>query len=272
MNDIINTPKRHKPSIQTKITRYLSYDEIPDWMKDNDLIREYYRPQMSFIFALSSLFKWHNETINIWTHLLGLIGFSIATIIYNMSWPGFIFQISLLYTLLASVSAHLFYVVNKDFCKILWRIDHMGIAICSTGAFFPICFYIFNKYLAIIYIIITCFIAQIIIICSLFDKFHSADFRAYRTIIQLSFPIWSIVPLSHAFYISEEYTKNILLFIVFAILIEISGAIIFVSRIYEKYLNNKVNLIGSSHNIMHIIVLIGHSVFFYSVYILYKST
>jgi adiponectin receptor len=278
MTNLELVPRRPKPSTVKVLQRkywnawqYLSYAEIPDWMQDNDLIKEYYRPQLSFGLALLTLFELHNETVNVWSHLLGLCAFTFLTIWFKMSWQGLIFQLALIYTLAASVSAHLLYIVNKDFCRILWKLDHVGIAISCTAAFFPICFYIFDRILAIIYVSITCFIAVFVISCSLFDQFHTMAFRPYRVAIQLMFPTWSIAPMVHAFYMSanNEIQLRNLVIVVAAIAVEILGASIFLYRITEKYY--QVNLIGSSHNIMHCVVLIGHGMFFYAVYNLYKN-
>ena len=46
---------------------------LPHWLKDNDYIIKGYRPPLPSIRAcFASIFRWHNETINIWTHGLGL--------------------------------------------------------------------------------------------------------------------------------------------------------------------------------------------------------
>lgn len=64
--------------------RLLEYHALPDYLKDNEYILSYYRADLSFVQALSSLFKMHNETLNIWTHLLGFLfflGLTIFTVI-----------------------------------------------------------------------------------------------------------------------------------------------------------------------------------------------
>ena len=45
----------------------VSYDELPEYMKENEYIRNYYRSEWPLSNAFLSLFSWHNETINIWT-------------------------------------------------------------------------------------------------------------------------------------------------------------------------------------------------------------
>ncbi|XP_017250225.1 heptahelical transmembrane protein 1 isoform X2 [Daucus carota subsp. sativus] len=53
----------------------VSFDELPEYMKDNEFIRDYYRADWSLKQALFSIFRWHNETLNVWTHLIGFVLF-----------------------------------------------------------------------------------------------------------------------------------------------------------------------------------------------------
>ncbi|XP_020237191.1 heptahelical transmembrane protein 1 [Cajanus cajan] len=61
-----NRPKRYP---------LLSFWELPEYMKDNEYILRYYRANWPFKHALFSLFRWHNETLNVWTHLIGFLLF-----------------------------------------------------------------------------------------------------------------------------------------------------------------------------------------------------
>lgn len=61
----------------------VSYDEAPDFQKDNEYIKGGYLINCNTPIRLTkSLFMLHNETINIWTHLLGVI-LVIIFIIYT---------------------------------------------------------------------------------------------------------------------------------------------------------------------------------------------
>lgn len=46
---------------------FLSFNELPDYMKDNEYILDYYRANWPLKEALFSIFRWHNETLNVWT-------------------------------------------------------------------------------------------------------------------------------------------------------------------------------------------------------------
>ena len=60
-----------------------TYNDLPDYYKDNEYIKKGYLLYCDSIFkALKSLFCLHNESINIWSHLLGAI-FFICLILYT---------------------------------------------------------------------------------------------------------------------------------------------------------------------------------------------
>lgn len=45
----------------------ISYEELPEYMKDNEFILNYYRANWPLKQAFFSIFTWHNETLNVWT-------------------------------------------------------------------------------------------------------------------------------------------------------------------------------------------------------------
>jgi adiponectin receptor len=47
----------------------VSYHELPEYMKENEFILNYYRSEWPVLNAVLSLFSWHNETINVWTYV-----------------------------------------------------------------------------------------------------------------------------------------------------------------------------------------------------------
>jgi hypothetical protein len=50
-------------------------EDIPDWLKDNPYILRGYRAHLDWRQCLRSMFKIHNETLNVWTHVLGALFF-----------------------------------------------------------------------------------------------------------------------------------------------------------------------------------------------------
>lgn len=59
----------------------LPWENLPKWMQSDPYIRRGYRRQYnSFSACLQSLFYLHNETVNIWSHLLPTLGYFLTLI------------------------------------------------------------------------------------------------------------------------------------------------------------------------------------------------
>lgn len=45
----------------------VKFQDLPQYMKDNEYILDYYRCEWPLKDVIFSVFAWHNETLNIWT-------------------------------------------------------------------------------------------------------------------------------------------------------------------------------------------------------------
>ena len=64
-----------------------TFNDVPDYYKDNEYIKRGYLLYCDSIFkALKSLFRLHNESVNIWSHILG------AIIFFGLIWYTAIFM------------------------------------------------------------------------------------------------------------------------------------------------------------------------------------
>jgi len=51
-------------------------EQYPEALQDNEFLETGYRCEfVGWFGAFRTLFMWHNETVNIWTHLLGAVAF-----------------------------------------------------------------------------------------------------------------------------------------------------------------------------------------------------
>ncbi|XP_024384167.1 heptahelical transmembrane protein 4 isoform X3 [Physcomitrium patens] len=61
----------------------VEYHVLPEYLRDNEFILRHYRSDWPMRETLLSIFTIHNETLNIWTHLIGFLLF-LALTIYTM--------------------------------------------------------------------------------------------------------------------------------------------------------------------------------------------
>ncbi|KAH7567540.1 hypothetical protein ACOSP7_010506 [Xanthoceras sorbifolium] len=64
------------------------YHSLPGYMKDNEYILGYYRSEWPLKRIFLSIFTIHNETLNVWTHLIGFFLFLFLTIYTATKVPG----------------------------------------------------------------------------------------------------------------------------------------------------------------------------------------
>lgn len=65
----------------------VEYHSLPAYLKDNEYILAHYRSEWPIKHIIMSIFTIHNETLNVWTHLIGFFLFLTLTIYTAMEVP-----------------------------------------------------------------------------------------------------------------------------------------------------------------------------------------
>lgn len=78
----------HVQKGRSKRCELMSYWELPEYMKDNEFILNYYRADWPVLEALFSVFRWHNETLNVWTYVMIDSSFLIYIYIFRFCYMG----------------------------------------------------------------------------------------------------------------------------------------------------------------------------------------
>ena len=165
------------------------------WLRDNDYILRGYRTPLTFwesikrfvlfVRVIHSLFHSHNETMNVWTHLLGTILFvfllyltyaipvdkfttveSVEGKVVGIDamvkgeiqsirnggdgsvprWPVTVFTLCAIRCLLGSTIFHNFLSTTRKTRAILQTLDYYGICILISGSYVPVIYYSFYNY------------------------------------------------------------------------------------------------------------------------------
>jgi hypothetical protein len=69
----------------TDVLKLLHWDDLPPWQRNNVyVLTGHRRACTSHIASLRSIFRLHNETVNIWAHILGTLAFGFAGLTFWM--------------------------------------------------------------------------------------------------------------------------------------------------------------------------------------------
>ena len=73
---VVDETTKLKDQSKQAIQSLLTFEDLPEWMQGDPYIRGGYRKQLnSLTECFESLFYLHNESVNIWSHLLGGVFF-----------------------------------------------------------------------------------------------------------------------------------------------------------------------------------------------------
>jgi len=251
----------------------LKFQEVPKWMQDNDFIRSGYRaPTFSYRKCFQSLLYFHNETINIYSHLFGVVLFLCFTIFtlvhfyqtFQLAWWDYLVLLAFLGTaitcLFLSTTFHLFNCHSHKVCLRWNKCDYIGIVLLIVGSFFPFiyhAFYCHQLWKSVYLLKITGFGVVTAILCSS-DRFQTLEYRAIRTCLFLAMGLSGILPLFHAISLHGWHFSwhafsldNLLLMGTLYII----GAMIYGWRIPERWFPGKFDYWFHSHQIFHMFVL-----------------
>ena len=179
------------------------------------------------------------------------------------TWPLFIFLISAIFCLFFSTTLHLVGNISVNFHRILSRLDYGGICLLITGSCYPPYYYFLYcepKYRTFYLTFMTTLGLTTFGLC-LTDGFNLPEKRILRGSSFLTFGICSGIPIIHFFTVGENlkgYNNDIrLLYWYLGGITYVIGAILYLIRFPEKYFPGKFDIFGSSHQLLHIAVLIA---------------
>uniref|UniRef100_A0A0N5C876 Adiponectin receptor protein n=1 Tax=Strongyloides papillosus TaxID=174720 RepID=A0A0N5C876_STREA len=261
--------------------KLINFEHLPEWLKDNQFILSGYRaPADSLKYVFFSLIQYHNETINIWTHLVGCVMFISACIWmvsrpYNLvptdvKWIFLPFFVGAILCMICSASFHLFFFKSEKFGTIFAKLDYSGIALLIIGSFIPWIYFTFQCHmkLVIIYITMITVMGMLAIIVSLFNKFAQPKYRPLRAGVFLTMGLSAIFPGIHLFLVESWEViveKELLKWNIIMGSLYVIGALQYALRIPERFFMGKFDYLFHSHQFFHIFVVIAAFLHFHGI-------
>ncbi|GAA5913536.1 hypothetical protein JCM8208_000704 [Rhodotorula glutinis] len=217
----------------------LHFDQLEPWQRDNPCIRTGYRPlSRSVQGALRTVAAWHNESVNIWTHLGGA-AVAVGTATYllldlspadslayarkgwlapfagipypfpnaaqpSVTWADAVgFASFLLSATLCLGFSGLFHTMlcHSEEVAVRWnRLDYLGIAILISGTFVPAVHYGFfcDAHLRDRYIALIYTIAIATAAAVVSPHARTPEYRRFRTFLFIAMGLSAVFPVGHA--------------------------------------------------------------------------
>ncbi|KAF1348779.1 hemolysin-III related-domain-containing protein [Delphinella strobiligena] len=270
--------KTNIQQVETNVQNALTvlWNEIPSWQQDNRYITSGYRPPTnSYTKSAASLGYLHNETVNIYTHLMGALA-SVAGCLwfYHLLRPRYdyasaedvvmfcCFFAGAASCLGMSATYHTISNHSQSVNRIGNQLDYVGIVCLIWGSFIPSIFYGFytDPNLRWTYWFMITLIAAGCVTLSVNPKFRTSEWRPFRAAMFVAMGLSAVIPIIHGVFlygVTQLQVQMGLSWVVSQGVLYILGAAIYAARIPEKLRPGAFDIWGSSHQIFHVLVLMA---------------
>lgn len=256
------------------VKKLLHWDDLPHWQRDNRHILTGYRPaSSSFLLSFQSLAYIHNETVNIYSHLLpSMLAVPAALQLYRelalryetACRPDLVafgcFFAGAAFCLGMSATYHTIVNHSPTVARIGNTLDYVGIVGLIVGSFVPSVYYGFYCIPALqrLYWTMICGIGFLCCCVSVIPQFRTPRWRPFRAAMFVGMGLSAVFPVIHGLqmYGVEQMTRLIgLRWLLLQGFLYILGAGIYAARVPERLRPGKFDIVGSSHQIFHVLVV-----------------
>ena len=251
--------------------------DAPEHLRHNEFIHHGYRKNFNtYKDCIKSLFLLTNESVNIWSHLLGSILFIFLTFSINDFVRGVpetsaidhvvvtVFCLSFLTCLVFSTAYHIFNCQSKEQADCCFRLDLAGIGVSLCGIYLPSYYYAFIciPFWRMFYSGAT---LVLIIINILFQvlprRLYSNKADKRRIYVFIFMVLFGIIPACHWIYLhggfGNAFVQNFVPKIFLMYFTTGLAFFFYASKIPEKYYPGVFDYFGSSHQLWHVFILLA---------------
>ncbi|KAL8651513.1 MAG: hypothetical protein Q9226_004680 [Calogaya cf. arnoldii] len=251
----------------------IRYEDLPHPWRVNPHITKGYRFSESKVDCVHSIFTFSNETVNIWSHAIGLI------IVLAIAFHFYPSSINFAHSSKTDIffAATFFFAACKCLvCSCMWHtmssiaeqnlmerfacVDYTGISLLIAASIMT------TEYTAFYcepvsqwtYLSLTALLGVAGVILPWHPTFNRADMNWFRVLFYISLAATGFAPVfqlcltrdtTWAWYFYTPIAKSVMVYLV--------GAVIYASQVPERWLRGWFDYAGSSHNIWHLAVLGG---------------
>ncbi|KAJ8765759.1 hypothetical protein K2173_014881 [Erythroxylum novogranatense] len=176
-------------------------------------------------------------------------------------WPFFAFLGGAMFCLLASSICHLLSCHSERMSYIMLRLDYAGIAALISTSFYPPVYYSFmcDPFFCNLYLGFITILGVGTILVSLLPMFQTPEFRPIRACLFSGMGLSGLVPILHKLILfwSLPEALHTTGYEVLMGLLYGTGALVYATRIPERWMPGKFDIAGHSHQLFHILVVAG---------------
>eukprot|EP00055_Hartaetosiga_balthica_P005563 m.16513 g.16513 ORF g.16513 m.16513 type:complete len:562 (+) comp4630_c0_seq1:126-1811(+) len=255
---------------------------IPKWMSDNEFILSGYRPELlSFTRCVHSLSYVHNETGNIYTHLLGgiifilyayyVIRYQIQTALEDKVLFG-VFWTAAVACLISSAIFHTFYCHSYDWHVNFAKLDYFGIVALISGSTLAVLYFTFycDPPLMYLYMGFTSVCGVLAAYGTASKGFEGPGKKHIRVFFFVALATTAVFPMLHFHFMYG--TEHFLAVVDEVFLLYISaplyliGSFVFAMKLPERFFPGKLDIWFHSHQLWHIFVIAAAYAHYVGVY------
>jgi adiponectin receptor len=274
-----DSPKRGVESIRpTDTTLHLyEYQDAPAWARGNPFILRGYRAKYTMSMCLRSIFTIHNETGNVWTHLLGMLFFLACSVMFfsQVMKPMLVHYVVLIPFSFACVACmglsaayHLF---SCHYCERvhdkMMQWDYFGITCLIVGSFLPPCYYAFQcePMLRLLYLSMIGVLGSVGLVGPFFGFWAQERYYWLRLVVYCSVAGSGIFPVVHVNFVLPNGTARPYVFgLAIMMLLYFVGMMIYIFKVPERWFPGRFDIWLHSHQLWHVFVLCAALVHFFN--------
>nr|XP_037275304.1 LOW QUALITY PROTEIN: progestin and adipoQ receptor family member 3-like [Rhipicephalus microplus] len=239
-----------------KLTRF---EGAPAFLRHNPFIRRGYRVLYTPRQCLRSVFQWNNETLNIWTHLVGILFFGgvlVRDVRYRLPDVKATFADSVIVvavvcaymtTLTLSVLYHTFNCHSKEAYSRLLQYDlaGVGLGLSSTVASGVVMAFREHAFFMCLYVSVEALLLAVVV----------ARKDRDNALVLCSLAAFGLVPTFHWLYLAPPWMWSVLPRVALIFVYAAVAYLVLAGRFPERFLPGRCDYVGASHQIWHVLVL-----------------